>query len=124
MRHEFILLLLLASLALGCNQNAKQDSTRLDAILATESIDLVAMTSRHRTNYLRSTNLQLFLAALSQTNRVRVSDRAEAPFAHGFILMHGTNVVLELSSNERGELRFHNYSFRLKQWPPFALSHP
>lgn len=124
MRNNFILLLLLASVALGCNQRAKQDSIRLDSILAISSVDHVAMTSRHRTNYLRGTNLQLFLAALNQTNRVRAADRTKAQFAHGFTLMNNTNAVLELSSDERGVLRFNEYSFRLKQWPSFTLSHP
>ncbi|MCW5551211.1 MAG: hypothetical protein KIS67_03485 [Verrucomicrobiae bacterium] len=124
MRTNLVLLLLLALLVMGCHQKAKQDSAQMDAILAAEPVDLVAMTSRQRTNHLRGDNLQLFLAALNPTNRVRAARRTEAAFAHGFVLMSGTNTVLELSSNEHGELRFRDYSFRLKQWPPFTLSHP
>lgn len=124
MQTNLVVLLLLALLVMGCQQQAKRDSARLDALLAAEPVDLLAMTSRQRTNHLRGANLQLFLAALNPTNRVCATRRTEASFAHGFILMNGTNTVLELSSNERGELRFRDYSFRLRQWPPFTLSHP
>jgi hypothetical protein len=101
-------------LLLGCSQQARKDSERLDALLASQKIDTVEYVSPMATNTLTGQDAQRLVASLHRTNRMSSSDWSKGQVQH-VCLRSGTNEVCWFSLFESGTWAFGEYDFQLRQ---------
>ena len=106
--------LLSLGLLLGCSHQARKDSARLDALLASQRIDAVEYVSPMATNILTGEDAQKLVASLHRTNRISGSDWSKGQVQH-VCLRSGTNEVFSFSLSESGTWAFCEYEFQLRQ---------
>jgi hypothetical protein len=121
----FLIICLLAASAVGLtifllfraalwSPQVKQDSARLDSILANQKIDTVEFNSPLGTNMIVGDEALKFVASLRKTNRIANVDWTKQQVKH-VRLLSGTNEVCCLSLGDDGAWEFGSYGFRLRQ---------
>jgi len=109
--------LFMCALFLGCSQQARRDSQRLDALLSNR-IDLVEFIypgdKGMVTNAVTGTEAQKLVTSLQRTNRVAASDWSKGQVQH-VCLRSGTNEIGWLSLFESGTWSLGEYDFQIRQ---------
>ena len=95
------------------NPQVKQDSARLDAILANESIDRVEFVSPLGNRLITGEEALKFVASLHKTNRIANIDSTKQQVQQ-VILLDDTNAVGRISLGDDGAWEFGNYGFRTR----------
>jgi hypothetical protein len=92
----------------------KRDSARLDAILASQRIDVVEFSSDVETNRVVGEEALKLVVSLAKTNRIAKGDWTKLGGQH-VRLLSGTNEVCAMFLVDDGTWKFESYSFRLRQ---------
>ena len=93
---------------------ARNDSAKLDAILANQKIDAIGFVSWNETNIIRGEEALKLLASLHKTNRVANIDWTKQQ-AYSVRLLNGTNEICWFSVGEDGAWEFGAYGFRTRR---------
>lgn len=105
--------------------SSRQDEVKFDLILSTQRVDKVERIegiSVIKTNSIAAKDVQLFLASLARTNRIREFVYTKDQGLFSIRATSGTNEVFLIHLLESGIWDFYGYSFRLKAEPIYSLA--